>query len=95
MKKIKGNTGLGRMGMFHISAPYDCNGKVFVDAHIEGYQDWERVDIKDADPTKIIKCAKCDKPATQLDHHYPYDDFFNLCDEHEDRSMKEYGREEE
>jgi hypothetical protein len=89
MTKIKGNTGLGHDGMFHSPAPYDCNGKVFVKAEVGEYSDWERVDEKDADPSKIIKCAKCDKPATQLDHYYPYDTYFNLCDEHEDRPRGE------
>jgi hypothetical protein len=58
--------------------------KVFVNAYIEGVQDWDEVDIKDADPSKIIKCFQCDKPATRLDHYYPYHSELNLCDDHKD-----------
>jgi len=80
---IKGNTGLGVGGMFHVSAPYDNNGKVFVRVdHPEWGEVWERVDADKADPQRVIRCVMCDKPAVSLDHHWPYYSDMNRCADH-------------
>ena len=80
---IKGNTGLGVGGMFHVSAPYDSNGKVFVRVdHPEWGEVWERVDADKADPQRVIRCVMCDKPAVSLDHHWPYYSDMNRCADH-------------
>jgi len=76
---IKGNTGLGVAGAFHLSAPYDSNGQVFVDCRDRG---WERVDADKANPDAIIRCCMCDKPAVSLDHLYPYHSEMNRCARH-------------
>jgi len=80
---IKGNTGLGVGGMFHMSAPYDCNGMVFVEKeHEEWGTVWERVDSDKAEGRKIITCFMCDKPAVSLDHLWPYHSEMCRCAEH-------------
>lgn len=85
---ITGNTGLGVGGMFHVSAPYDSNGKVFVwEQQHDGGETWYRVESDQADPAHIIRCSMCDKPAVSLDHLWPYYVEMNRCKEH-------YGAEE-
>ncbi len=93
---LKGNSGLGVGGFFHVSAPYDSNGKVFVEhtyhrkfkqngkTEIESMDSWKRMDLKTArkQGKKIICCSMCDKPAVSLDHLWPYDIMFNRCAEH-------------
>ena len=86
---LKGNSGLilddnGKVIM-HINAPYDNNGMVFV--YTEDHMLWERMSLKQAKKEKreIITCCQCDKPATSLDHHYPYMTGRNLCDDHDYR----------
>lgn len=41
-----------------------------------------RLGIPITDGSNIIRCRKCDKPATQIDHYYPYYDENNSCDDH-------------
>lgn len=89
---IKGNTGLGVEGFFHVSASYSSNGKVFVDwefrhkcdnGKIEKYSRWKRMTLARAkkENRSIIMCAKCKiNPAISLDHHYPWMNDYNLCD---------------
>ena len=80
---IKGDTGLGVGGMFHVSAPYDCNGQVFVTKEDPEWGEvWERVDADKADKAKIITCYMCKKPAVSLDHLHPYHSERTRCAEH-------------
>lgn len=76
----------GFIGDCHFSAPYDCNGMVFV----EHDNWWKRMDKKEAKKKglKIIKCEYCDKPAVSLDHHWPYMSDTTVCAKH----FKERGR---
>lgn len=80
---ITGNTGLGVGGFFHITAPYDSNGMVFVSSE-EDMMDWSRVPLEEAKEKNlsIISCCMCSKPAVSLDHHYPYFMSKNRCEEH-------------
>ena len=84
---IKGNSGLtgNKEGIFHISANYDCNGKVFVD--IEDW--WERMTLTQAKRKKkhIITCALCKKAAVSLDHNYPYMSDMNRCVTHHGKDI--------
>lgn len=80
---IKGNTGLGIDGNFHVSLPYDCNGKAFVRLHdAEWGETWVRVPLGEADPDSIIRCYMCDNPAVCLDHLWPYYAEMNRCEDH-------------
>lgn len=67
---LKGTTGF--VGGMHISAPYDCNGMVFV----EDGDWWKRV--KKPGKRTVITCH-CGKPAVQLDHLWPYYNERTLC----------------
>lgn len=79
---IEGNTGLtgATNGIFHISANYDSNGKVFVDDDMG----WKRVTPLQAKKRKlhVITCAMCKKPAVSVDHHHPYMSDNNRCKKH-------------
>lgn len=93
---IKGSTGLGVEGFFHVSAPYDSNGKVFVhytykrklvqDGKVitEETDSWKRMTLARAKREKrpIIRCSMCKEPAVSLDHMWPYDILYNRCAEH-------------
>lgn len=93
---IKGNTGLGVAGFFHLSAPYDSNGKVFVQytyrrnflqdgvVLTEEMDSWKRMTLARAKREKraIIPCSMCKNPAVSLDHLWPYDILYNRCAEH-------------
>lgn len=93
---IKGNTGLGVEGFFHLSAPYDSNGMVFVQytyrrkyiqdgtVLIEEMDSWKRMTLARAkkEHRRIIPCSMCNKPAVSLDHLWPYEIVFNRCAEH-------------
>ena len=80
---IKGNTGLGVGGMFHVSAPYDSNGKVFIRVQDKEWGVvWKRVSADKADPARVIRCCMCDKPAVSLDHLWPYHSERNRCAAH-------------
>ena len=77
---IVGNTGLGVEGCFHVSAPYDSNGKIFID-----YGDsWKRVTRKQAKRLgeTPIPCSMCKRAAVSLDHLYPYYGDQNRCAVH-------------
>ena len=80
---IRGRTGLtgNKEGIFHISANYDSNGKVFV---YDGDYGWRRTTLKQAKKRKlsIIQCARCKSPAISLDHHYPYMSDMSRCKKH-------------
>lgn len=90
---LTGNSGLfpytsqtetGSKCFFHVSANYAATkGKVFVETRDMG---WERVDkavaIKRGLP--IISCSYCRRPATSVDHHYPYHTEANHCEWHRD-----------
>lgn len=87
---IKGNTGLGVGGMFHVSAPYDANGKVFICVHHKKWGEvWKRVRADKADPKRIIRCCMCEKPAVSLDHLWPYHSEMNRCADHFDTPYSE------
>ena len=93
---ITGTMGLGVEGFFHLSAPYDSNGLVFVEynfrykyekngkTRIEVQPGWKRMTLKRAKREKrnIIRCCVCDKPAVSLDHLWPYDSYRNRCKKH-------------
>jgi len=103
---IVGNTGLGISGFFHVSAPYDCNGKVFVEweyhdtltnsetpeVKIEKYDGWKRITLRRAlkENRKIISCCQCREPAVSLDPLYPYMSDRNLCKQHYEEFIKRY-----
>ena len=89
---LKGNSGLiyddnGKLVM-HLNMPYDAGkNKVFAiiqDPEQTELPTWERMTAKQADKRNlpIITCCQCDKPATQLDHHWPYMSGMCLCDDH-------------
>jgi hypothetical protein len=78
---LKGKSGLIAPGI-HVSAPYDSNGKVFVEYEFRKklangklgiWQSWKRMTLARAKKEKrhIIKCL-CGKPAIQMDHFWPY-----------------------
>ena len=92
-----GNTGLGVGGFFHVSMPYDSNGKVFVvvkskeklpSGKFYTHESWKRVDIKKAKEGNIIRCAFCNNPAVKLDHLWPYYCEMNACKKHLDDFKK-------
>ena len=86
--KLKGNSGLiydddGKLVM-HIAAPYDSNGLVFAIIQEDNeLPTWERMTIKEAHKRNlgIINCCQCNKPATQVDHYWPFCSGQNLCDD--------------
>ncbi len=94
---LKGNSGIGVCGLFHVNAPYDSNGKIFVDwefrhkspdGKIDKYESWKRMTLERAlkEKRKIIKCFRCNKPAVRLEHSYPYMVELNACEDHLDIS---------
>jgi len=94
---LTGNSGLGVGGFFHISMPYDSNGKVFAlcklkqklpDGKFETHESWKRVDKSKAKEKDIIRCAFCEKPAVRLDHLWPYYSELNACEDHIDKFKK-------
>lgn len=103
---ITGSTGLGVSGFFHVSAPYDCNGKVFVEweyvstltnnetpeVKIEKWDGWKRMTMKRAlkENRKIILCCQCNEPAVSLDHFYPYMSNRNFCQKHHEAMVKSF-----
>ena len=96
---ITGNTGLGIGGNFHVSMPYDSNGKVFVKCEINDgsgatFDSWKRVNPDKADQKKIIRCYFCDKPAVRLDHLHPYHDETTACKDHLDEFKKHLNKKE-
>lgn len=73
---LTGNSGFGVEGfgplIRHVSAPYAATkGKVFVD---DGDLGWERMPRKAAEKAgrRIIRCTYCKRPATTVDHSWPY-----------------------
>lgn len=70
----------GFFGSIHLSAPFDCNGKVFV----EDGEYWKRVTKREAKKKglRVIHCSECDKPAVRLDHLWPYENKMTACAEH-------------
>jgi hypothetical protein len=84
---LKGNTGLCACGVYHVSAPYDSNGKVFVSIrHKQWGEIWRRVSADKANPARVIRCSMCDKPAVSLDHLWPYHSEMNRCAKHYGRT---------
>lgn len=83
---LTGNTGLGVMGMFHISANYAAGkGKCFIQkSHKEWGLVWQRMTLARAkkEGRKIITCAKCKRPAISIDHHWPCENEHNYCERH-------------
>jgi len=81
---------------FHMSAPYDSDGKVFVDVKKvdpetkDELETWDRVDPEDANGIEVIKCSYkgCQNPAVRLDHLHPYHDERTNCEEHIDWFFK-------
>jgi len=95
---LTGNNGLGVGGNFHVSMPYDSNGKVFVITKLKEklpsgkfytYESWKRIDKKKAKEKDIIRCTFCEKPAVRLDHLWPYHSEMNACEDHLNK-IKEY-----
>ena len=85
---IKGITGIGVLnGIFHLSAPYDSNGKIFVE--MDDFT-WERMTKAQAKRQKktIIPCFMCKNPAVSLDHLYPYHQEMNRCAKHYSTKLK-------
>ena len=85
---LTGNSGYIAPGI-HVSAPYDSNGKVFVEYSFHTklangkrgtYQSWKRMTMARAKKEKrnIIRCL-CGKPAVQMDHFSPYYWDYTLC----------------
>lgn len=64
--------------MIHISKPFVAKPEeVFVET--EG---WQLCPKSETDGRRIIPCSLCDKPAAQLDHHWPYSSVYNYCTFH-------------
>lgn len=85
---ITGNSGLFVIpGIFHISASYDSNGKVFVDT--DDFT-WERMTKEQAKKQQkpVISCFICKSPAVSLDHLYPYYSEMNRCAKHYNTKLK-------
>lgn len=78
---LTGNSGF--IGNIHISAPYDSNGRVFVETEDIG---WVRVPKNTAKRHKltVIKCYVCENPAVRLDHLWPYHTEMTACKDHLD-----------
>lgn len=78
----------GFIGDCHFSAPYDCNGMVFVedesDIEFTGVTSWERMPLEQAleEGRVIIKCFYCDIPAVSLDHSWPWLQEGTFCAKH-------------
>ena len=79
-------------GGFHVNMPYDAGDKVFVEREftLEHEEDditdtnWFRVDPQEAKEDEIIRCAYCkSRPATALDHMWPYHNERTRCDDPE------------
>ncbi len=87
---LRGMSGLGVCGLFHLNAPYSCNGLIFVEwshrRHGETWRGWKRMTEGRAkkEGREIIMCVKrgCKRPAAMIDHHYPYMAYDNLCEIH-------------
>lgn len=69
------------VGFLHINAPYDSNGRVFVETEDMG---WARVPKKTAKRHNltIIRCYVCESPAVRLDHLWPYHNEMTCCKDH-------------
>ena len=67
----------------HLSDHHQA-GDGYYFADIDNRGKWFRVSKKALMPVgfKAISCSKCDKPAIQLDHFYPYECENNLCEDH-------------
>jgi len=69
------------MSQIHICTSYRVKpGWCFVD---DKRLDWRRtrlVWVAKKDKRKIIRCARCRRPATWLDHFYPWMSDMNRCD---------------
>ena len=101
---ITGNSGLGVGGFFHVNAPFDCNGKVFVKweyrqkspdgKKIEKWESWKRMTLKRAikENREIIPCYFCKNPAASLDHCYPYMSDKTLCKNHHKKIVEKERR---
>lgn len=88
---LTGNSGFGVAGLFHVNAPYAATkGLVFAD---DGDLGWERVTRVEANKRgrPIIRCTYCKRPATTVDHCWPYLTEATHCAWHRDwmRHMKE------
>lgn len=88
---ITGNSGVVPFG--HLAMPFDGNGKVFVvwtyrrkfpNGKIEKHDGWKRMSYSRAVKEKrvIINCSYCKRPASRLDHYWPYMSEMNACSEH-------------
>jgi hypothetical protein len=86
---LTGNSGF-LPGGHHINAPYDSNGKFFVQIFDMTYDNieyrWERMSPEEVQEKRlyknVIKCHYCDKPAVRLDHSWPYLVGMTTCEEH-------------
>ncbi len=74
---------------FHISMPYGAaDDEVFIWYYPKGDNHIWRRRVKASTverrgwQKRVLKCVKCGKPATKIDHHWPYMSDYNLCDEH-------------
>ncbi len=73
---LTGNSGFGVEGLAplirHVNAPYAATrGKVFVETSDLGWRRMTRVAAEKAG-RRIIKCSYCKRPATTVDHSWPY-----------------------
>lgn len=68
----------------HISHPFGAGeDHCFVEG-LEDCDSWHRISLAKAreENLQIIACRYCDKPATQLDHFWPYHSEYTLCQKH-------------
>ena len=91
---LTGSTGLFAFpGTFHINAPYDACGKVFVEWKYRRMGEicewWKRMTPARAkkEGRKIITCSVrgCGRAAVSLDHLWPYFNEGTLCKRHWER----------
>jgi len=81
---LKGDSGMVAPGL-HVAASYGCNGMVFVEVFDEEAGiTWARKSLVDTNKLKlpVIRCSMCNRPATSLDHYFPYYQDMNRCDKH-------------
>ncbi len=81
---LTGNSGLGALGCFHVSANYAARkAGCFVEVIPRGERvpTWRRMTVERATKEKrhIISCSYCRRPAISLDHYWPYHSEANHC----------------
>lgn len=77
------------------AVPFKCeDDEVFVELHPSNTEmgfDYERKKQSELTPDdEVIKCIICGKPASQIDHHFPWEIHDNRCKQHRHSLIDEY-----